>query len=384
MAIPPLDPSAWEAVLFTDHPEHDTVWTITLGHDDQVYIGLCLEGKGGGVAQLYKYDTTERRLQHLADAGDVTGEPPDNGHATQGKIHFSLCHASDGKLYGATHCTTPPLGQKIWSPFSFWGDPAMNFPGSHIFRHDTLTGETIDFGVITPNDGIPYLMLDESRGRLYGVTYPKAHFFRTDLVGRGLVDYGRISSWYPISMVFDQAGNLYTSDMQSRLIKYDVERDRIVHLHTQPFAQSWNTDCRWSWITDMCVGPDGWIYGIVYSNDHLFRFDPREERPVIEDLGRGLPSRESGALRCLVPDRQGNLYYVACQVRNGRDGNVLLRYNPATGERTPVATMSLAGESHSVWRGVCDSQGTLYLACVGRVPISILVGGGREFRTPCG
>ena len=209
MALDPLDPRKWEAVEFPEHPQHDTIWSITLGHDDQVYLGLCLEGKGGGVAQVYRYDTNARQLQHLADMGEVTGEAADSGHATQGKIHFSLCHATDGKLYGATHCTTPPMGQRIWSPLTMWGDPVMSFPGGHIFRYDTHTGESVDFGPIFPNDGIPYLTLDEERERLYGVTYPKAHFFRTDLVGRNVVDYGRVSSWYPISMVFDETGNLW-------------------------------------------------------------------------------------------------------------------------------------------------------------------------------
>jgi hypothetical protein len=374
MAVKPLSPRVWEAVTFADHPEHDTIWTITLGHDGQVYIGLCLEGKGGGVAQLYMYDTAERRLRHLADMGQVTGEPPDSGHATQGKIHFSLCHARDGKLYGATHCTTPPLGHRIWSPLSMWGDPAMSFPGGHIFRYDTLTGEAVDFGVITPNDGIPYLMLDEARGFLYGATYPKAHFFRTNLQGRDFRDYGRISSMYPISMVFDQAGNLYTSDSDSRLIKYEVAKDRLVFLDTKPYSQPWHTDSRFSWITDMCHGPDGWIYGLTYSNDHLFRFDPREDSPQIEDLGPGLPDTPSGMLRCLVPDRQGNLYYLAQPSAAQRQGTLLVRYDVAAGRRTPIAVMELGGEHYFTWRGVCGPDGTLYLATVGRVPAALLIG----------
>ena len=373
MALEPLDPRKWEAVQFPEHPHHDTIWSITLDHDGQVYLGLCLEGKGGGVAQVYSYDTKARQLRHLADMGEVTGEVADSGHATQGKIHFSLCHATDGKLYGATHCTTPPMGHRIWSSLTMWGDPAMSFPGGHIFRYDTRNGECVDFGAIFPNDGIPYLMLDEGRGRLYGVTFPKAHFFRSDLAGRNVVDYGRVSSWYPISMVFDEAGNLYFSDMHSQLIKYDVAQDRVVYLGTKPYTVPWNTDSRWSWVTDMCLASDGWVYGVPYSNDHLFRFDPRQERPVIEDLGPGLPTMDGGALRCLVPDRQGSLYYVTCQVRGGTEGNVLTRYALATGERTPVGLMSLNDQSHSVWRGVCDADGTLYFACVGRAPTNMLI-----------
>jgi hypothetical protein len=373
MSLKPLSLRHWQAVPFSDHPNHDTIWTIHLGQDGQVYIGLCLEGKGGGVAQLYMYDIAARRLRHLADMGEVTGEPADSGHATQGKIHFSLCHARDGKLYGATHCTTPPIGHSIWSPLSMWGDPTMNFPGGHIFRYDTLSDEAVDYGVITPNDGIPYLMLDEERGCLYGATYPKAHFFRCNLQGRDFKDYGRISAQYPISMVFDTVGNLYTSDVHSRLIKYDVAEDRLVFLETKPYSLPYNTDSRYSWITDMCLGSDGWVYGLTYSNDHLFRFDPREELPQIEDLGPGLPDTPCGQIRCLVPDRQGNVYFLAQPVKPERPGVVLVRYNFASREREALGVMELKKEQYFTWRGVCGLDGTLYLATIGKIPSALLI-----------
>ncbi len=373
MSIEPVDPRQWQVLPFHEHPLHDTIWAITLGHDGQVYIGLCLEGRGGQVAQLYMYDTRQERLRWLADMGDVTGEPPDSGHATQGKIHFSLCHARDGSVYGATHCTTPPVGHRIWSPLSMWDDPVMSFPGAHIFRYDTHTAKTVDFGVITPNDGIPYLMLDEEREYLYGITYPRAHFFRTDLRGRNFRDYGRVSSWYPLSMIFDEAGNLFTSDTNSRLIKYDVARDELIFFNARPYAEPWNTDARFSWITDMCMGPDGRIYGLTYSNDHLFRFDPKQESPEIEDLGPGLPEAPGGMLRCIVPDRKGNLYYLAQPGSGDRRGTILVRYDIARSTREPVGTLVIDGEHYFTWRGVCGLDGTLYLATIGRVPCCLLI-----------
>jgi len=372
MPLKPLSPRHWEVVVFEDHPLHDTIWTITLGTDGHVYIGLCLEGKGGQVAHLYRYHTGERRLQHLADMGEVTGEPADSGHATQGKIHFSLCQASDGQIYGATHCTTPPLGHTIWSPLSMWGDPEMSFPGGHIFRHDPATGETVDFGVITPHDGIPYLMLDEQRGCLYGATYPKAHFFRTNLQGRDFRDYGRLGAQYPISMVFDTAGNLYTSDTQAQLIKYDVAADELVFLGARPYTHPWNTDSRYEWITDMVLAEDGWIYGVTYSSDHLFRFDPRRERPVLEDLGPGL-DEPCSMLRCLVPDRRGGLYYLATPTGRQRNGSVLARHDLATGAREGLSVMEFRKQQYFTWRGVCGLDGTMYLATVGRVPCCLLI-----------
>ena len=341
-----------------------------MGHDGNPYIGLCLEGSGGGVAQAYMYDTKGRRLHHLADMGEATGEPADSGHATQGKIHFSLCHSRDGKLYGATHCTTPPIGHTIWSPLSMWGDPDMSFPGAHIFRHDVLTGETVDYGVITPNDGIPYLMLDEERQCLYGATYPKAHFFRCNLQGRNFRDYGRISNWYPISMIFDTVGNVYTSDVNSGLIKYDVAQDKLVFLDTRPFAHSWNTDARFSWVTDMCLAQDGWIYGLTYSNGHLFRFDPREDKPDIEDIGQMLPDMSVEMIRCLAPDLDGRIYFLA---QADGVGTVLARYDIETRESVALNMFEINDEKYFTWRGVCGPDGTLYLATIHHIPCALIV-----------
>ncbi|MFA5866240.1 MAG: hypothetical protein WC975_16330 [Phycisphaerae bacterium] len=372
--IPALNPEKWEQVIFTEHPQHDTMWTMIRGHDGHIYIGLCLESRGGGVAQLYKYDTKEHRLIALADMGEVTGELPDSGHATQGKIHFSLCHARNGnKIFGATHCTTPPMGHPIWSPFSMWGDPVMNFPGGHIFSHDIQSGITTDFGVIVPNEGIPYLMLDENRGYLYGVTYPRAHFFRTDLVGRHFKDYGRISGMYPISMIFDTDGNLFTSDSSSRLIKYDVSQDRIRFLGVKPYCQPWNLTGYASWITDMGHGTDGFIYGCSYSNDHLFRFDPKQEEPVIEDLGPGLEDRPSRNLRCIVADHKGHFYYTANPMLDSRANNVLVRYNIASRKKELIGIMSLNGKHYYPWRAVCMPDNTIYFACIHGSPPSMLV-----------
>lgn len=373
MPLKPLSPRHWEVVVFEDHPLHDTIWTITLGKDGHVYIGLCLEGKGGAVAQLYMYDTQQRHLRHLADMGEVTGERADSGRATQGKIHFSLCQASDGQLYGATHCTTPPIGHTIWSPLSMWGDPVMNFPGGHIFRHNTVTGESVDFGVITPHDGIPYLMLDEARGFLYGATYPKAHFFRVNLQGRDFKDYGRLGAQYPISMVFDEAGNLYTSNIQAQLIKYDVAADELVFLNTRAYTHPWNTDGRYEWITDMCLAQDGCIYGLTYSNDHLFRFDPRRDRPEMEDLGPVLPDERISTIRCLVPDRQGHLYFLAQPTGRDRSGSIVARHDLATGRSEALWVMEYRKQKYFTWRGVCGDDGTMYFATVGRIPCCLLI-----------
>lgn len=373
-----LNKSEWRHLLLDKHPIHDTCWSIALGYDGNVYIGACREYSSGGIAQLYCYDPQQDKLEHLADMEHVTGERHDSGYAVQGKIHFSLCPSTDGYIYGATHCTTAPLGDLIWSPYGMWDDPHKKYPGGHIFRRHVESGKTDDFGVVCPNEGIPYLMLDEKRGYLYGITFPKSHFFRTNLQGREFVDFGRISSWYPLSMVFDRYGNIFTSDFNSRLIKYDVEKEQITFSDSFPYSNSWNKSKRCSWIADMCMGPDEKIYGIHYSNDHLFRFDPYADKSEFEDLGSGLGREEGDDLRCLISDKYDNLYYIVRKrtktfFRDFTHEHIFMKYNIKTGKKTIIGKMEREGKQFHGWRGVCADDGSIYIANTGAIPTGISI-----------
>ncbi len=373
MRYPPLNPKQWELVSFTKHPTHDSIWSMTRGADGHIYVGLCEEFTGGGVAQLYRYNVERHKLEHCADLSRVCGEPADSGHATQGKIHFALCAASDGTIYGATHCTTPPMHHRVWSAYGMWDDPLFCFPGGHIFRYDPATGRTTDFGVIFPHEGIPFMVLDEARERLYGITFPKAHFFRVNLAGRDRVDYGRVSSWYPIGLSFDAEMNVFFSDTNSQLIKYDVRADRVLFLRQTPYSQPWNASKRFSWISNMGLADDGLMYCTHYCNDHLLRFDPKAATPKFEDLGPGAPERPSRLLRTLIPDGRGRVYYSAGP-RVGLDDRAALfvRYDIATGRKEVLGEMRVGDRALSSWIGVLDLKGNIYIKGSGR-PMTLAI-----------
>lgn len=364
----------WEILPFTDFPEHDSIWSMVRGADGHIYIGLCREYSGGGVAQLFRYNVRAKRLEHCLDMAAVCGEPGDGTHAPQGKIHFSLCAASDGRLYGTTHCTTPPLHHKVWNPYGMWNDPVYSYPGGHLFRYDPATGEAVDFGIPFPNEGIPFMVFDEARGRFYGVTYPRAHFFRMDLTARGLVDYGRISSWYPIGLCLTPEGNVFTSDTNSQLIKYDVAQDRVLFSRQTPHANPWNKSKRFSWISNLNLADDGLIYGTHYHNPHLFRFDPKEDLPRIEDLGDGVLGDGYRMLRCLVPDGRGHIYYIAYPVsENWEVGTRLwMRYDIERGRAECLGALRVGRCSPSSWIGVTDAEGNIYIKGSGQ-PMTLAI-----------
>lgn len=358
------DHRRWRLLFARDFPTHDSIWAMACGADGHLYFSLCEEFTGGGVAQLMRIHTGALRLEHVADMARVCGEPADSGMATQGKIHFALCPASDGSLYGATHCTTFPMHHRIWNPAAMWGDPYHRFPGGHLFRFDPATGRTVDFGVMTPHEGIPFLLLDEARERLYGITYPRAHLFRTDLDGRRRVDYGRLSGWYPIAACFDAARNLILSDVNARIVKLDTARDRLIFTHAGPQLPDWNRSRRHAWIANLVLAEDGFIYGAHYASDRLFRFDPARDPLTFEDLGPGVPGVPCTFLRSLTPDGRGGLYYMgAC---DGGTRRVGARRDLRTGRVEVLGRLVIRGVPLSSWIGAMDPQGRWYVKGNGR------------------
>ena len=187
-----IPPERFACKVLEKLPTHDTLWDLCMAPDDTLYIGACVEHTGGMSAWLCSYHRRTDRIEYLADMGVVTGEDPASGHATQGKIHFALNYnPNDGCIYGATHCTTAPLGEKTWAPFTMYSDPIRNYPGGHLFVYDPRTRETRGLGILMPHEGIRVMVLDPARNLLHGTTYPRNHYFIYDLNRK------KLTGWRP-------------------------------------------------------------------------------------------------------------------------------------------------------------------------------------------
>jgi hypothetical protein len=244
-----------------------------------------------------------------------------------------------------------------------------------MFRYDPRTGEALDFGILYPHEGLPFLLLDEKRKRFYGITYPKAHFFRVNMAGRDLVDYGRVSSWYPIGMTFDTKGNLFFGDTNARLIKYDVQQDKLIFFQSQSYTNPWNPSRRFSWLCNLTlVEADGKIYGTNYCNDHFFRFDPNEEEPQFEDLGPGLDDQPSRIVRGLVPDGKGHIYYTTFGEgwTPDEEGRIFTSYTIRTGKKEALGVLKVNGILFGSWLAVKDFDGNIYMKGGGK-PLTLAI-----------
>ena len=88
------------------------------------------------------------------------------------------------RLYCATHCSGPPINHAVWRPWHTWDDSENMHSGFHIFSFDPETENLVDFGIMSPNEGSRAMALAEKRGLLYGITWPRDHFYVFDIRNR--------------------------------------------------------------------------------------------------------------------------------------------------------------------------------------------------------
>ena len=359
--------------VFTDLPKHETIWAIAAGPDELVHVAVCGETIGGQTVQLYAYDTAARRMRHALDVAKAIGEDPRNGHATHGKVHFALCPSRDGFVYAATHASTPPLGETMWNAKTMWGDRRRSFSGGHVFRYDPRTGDCRDFGVPFPHVGISAMDLDEERGRLVGVTYPTGHLIFIEKDTGEAFDAGRISETYPLALVPDGKGRVWSSDAYGFLIRIHVA-GRRAELLTERVPQPGGATGLNSSMCDGRLGPDGFIYGVGYAVPNLFRFRPRPRGAIrIEDLGPFLPGATRGMARGLCFADDGMLYACFFDAHSASDNIRLVRYDPERMRGESLGLIHVNGASRRWWRCVKGADDRLYAGECGRMPVSMII-----------
>jgi len=383
-----------KSVVFSELPEHETIWSITTGRDGNIYAGLCGELTGGLSVFIVRYDPVEDKKEYLLEVGPALNEPVDNGRAPVCKIHYSMIPASDGKLYCATHFSGPPQGDPMWRPWQSWNDPEKMASGFHIFTYDTRNGHLEDFGVMAPNEGCRAMAMSEKRMLLYGVTWPRNHFYVYDIAKRKYSDKGRIGDINPQAIWLDTEGNAYTVDDLGAIIKYDADMEKL--LDTGAFLpKSPGCDSEARCVYDAVPSPDGKsIYGSVWNlecvpfSERLFRFDFCDGK--VHDLGCGLDDGKSAELDHiggLVFGDDGYLYYTVSRKDENRRipyRMYLFRMNPATFEKEEICPVD-DGEwqSEYIAKATKDFAGNLYFADTNNRPQRIYIytpdGAGKNF-----
>ncbi len=379
---------------FTEHPDSDSCWSLSVGPDGRIYAAACCERKPGGTVKVVRYNEEMDSLDYLFDLADVVDDPPDSGRATQCKIHYSFVPSiSDGILYMATHLSGPPIDLPIYSPWYFWHDERRCFRGSALVAFDTRKDEILWWDTLIPKEGCRCLLHDEERGLLYALSYPRDHLFVYDIEKRKRRDLGRIGSINSQVLFMDSKHRIWTSSDYGRLVRYDPDKDR---LETSPYVLPHNPAFQTGWhsvLYDAVASPDGLcIYAVTWiAHPRLMRIWPEEgEWGAVEDLGPATQERDPTIPYDTFLDHcggltfaaDGQLYYVASRWRDpiynpmseeheDREG-VVWRMNPETLEREEVALLKRPdAPAQYVSRGAVDHNGDLFFGHVGPTPVGL-------------
>lgn len=373
-----------KSIVFRELPVHDTCWAITTGVDGCIYAGVCGELTGGLSVFIVRYDPDRDEVEYLLEVSPALGEPVDSGRVPHSKLHYGLIPGSDGKLYCSTHCSGPPWGHRIWRPWNTWDDPERMFVGLPIFTFEPKTEELVNFGIMSPNEGTRAMALAENRGLLYGLTWPRDHFYVYDLKKHEYKDKGRIGDENAQTLWVDTKGNGYTVDDLGYIVKYIADEDRLVHLSVRvpkdPHSPSEErSSC------DTTPSPDGKsIYGTVWNLERipfcerLFRYDLYEgDEGKIYDLGPGYGKDKLNHICGLIFGDDGYLYYAASKEDKNRRipyRMYLFRMDVNTLKKEEICPFD-DGEYHSEYidKATKDFYGRLYFADTNNRPVRIYV-----------
>jgi hypothetical protein len=374
-----------EMLTFDLLPSHDSTWGLATGRDGNIYIAACGECTGGLSVFILSYDPDTEKLTYHIEVGPAIGEPADNGRATQSKIHYCLLPGSDGLLYCATHASGAPMDHPIWRPWNSWDDEALRFTGSYLFTFDPKNHRIENFGIGPPREGSRCLALDEKRRKLYGVTWPRNHFYVFDLDTRAYRDLGRFGHVNPQAVWTDRDGNAYTTNDYGRILRVDAETEEMRLLSVSCPHVSYRNG--WHNVTyDVVPSPDGQsFWGTDWGYESfLWRYDLYDgPEGTMHSFGRafGPPdlktdrNLELHQARGLVFGADGKLYFTMGFGQSKLDRRTyLVRLDPRTGEREQVAELRCGDHTPAaIASATPDYYGNLYFAEAGRTPTRLYV-----------
>jgi len=291
---------------------HDTYNALSAARNGKIYYVLSsVKHDVGG--QFYVYDPTTDQTTFIADLTEAVGEKEMKCIA-QGKSHVEF-YEYDGKLYFATHIghyemingrecmpENPPPGYQL-------------YPGGHFVAYDMKSGQMEDLSLAPYGEGIITMTMDQQRGHLYGLTWPKGYFLHYNLNTKQLKELGIVNEMgesgiigkdYRVicrSMVVDpRDGFVYFTTSEGDIFRYQpglaapekmIDADmRIDYFGSYDFTRAGSGAYHWRKI--FWYEPENVAYGVHGNSGYLFRFDPRHSKIELVERITSEPSRKCG------------------------------------------------------------------------------------------
>jgi hypothetical protein len=289
---------------------HDTYNGLSTASDGQVYYVLSTEPFDVG-AKMFVFNPATKAIRMVGDLTEACGEGGMKA-VVQGKSHVCFVE-SKGKLYFATHVgyyTIRDGMEKMGVPPTGY----QPYPGGHLLAYDMASGKFESLCRVAGQEGILSMNMDTQRGRIYGLTWPTGRFFRLDLGGRDLKDFGPVCAlgedgkgptYRTIcrSIAVDPAdGSAYFTDGEGVIHRYRYNTDALEVVHGDDLKKDYfgiydptsPGHMGYNWRQVVWVPSQRMVYGVHGNSGYLFRFDPRAERVEVLDRLTSLPSQRAG------------------------------------------------------------------------------------------
>ena len=291
------------------------ITALAVGGDGRIYGATS-----GAQSHLFAFSAATNQVKPLGTIADTQG------------VHHSLAVGRDGSVYIGTgknilqRIVIKPdlssgrdhISKDLWTQLQ---EHYAGYPGGHLYRYDPAkeprtappgqAAAVEDLGVPVPGDGVYCLTSDPERRVLYGISYPRAHFFLHDLKAGRTVDKGpmfkdvlfggpddRTLRSLPRDLVVAASGDVYTSTDGGRILRFDPARQEFqTHAASIPGEAMQVVE---AWARDGDV-----LYGGT-SEGFVFRFVPASS--IVENLGKPMLAQR---IRGLVLGRNRMLYGLA-------------------------------------------------------------------------
>jgi hypothetical protein len=315
----------------TEIPADDSPIAALLAHSNGRIYGATT----GKHSYLFCYDHMTNKVYPLGKIGDAKG------------VHHSLAEGTNGLVYigtGLNELENLVLSRDI--PYGrrtienqLWADiknKYKDFDGGHIYVYDPKKGDTDvylpehmakleDLGVAVSGNSIYAMIINSSKDKIYGISYPDAVFFELDLRTKVVKDYGvwmtmrsypgPERSWrgIPRSLICTTDGKVYSSGDHGLIQYFDPLTGKMEITGMRIPGEYWETQNYNGFpvVEQLVPGTAGTIYGST-SDGFIFRMDAANEK--LSALGKPRVERRVRAMTW-GNDRQ---LYMIC----GEKGNV--------------------------------------------------------------
>ena len=205
---------------------------LTAASDGKLHFVVNTHNNAYG-CRYYIFEPKTNAMTLAGKLDEVLGEAAAT-HIPQGKVHVPLIEHG-GKIWFATHTSfyhgdLPEYDAAGKAPYA----------GGHFMCYDLTTGQFADLAHLMPGEGIITMAMDTAHEILYGLTWPSGLLVSYEIAKRELRCWGAVQGrgewgdhpkeWDRIcrSLAVTPAGEVYGSDMDGRIWKYDPAQYRRV------------------------------------------------------------------------------------------------------------------------------------------------------------